>query len=48
MVHEHHFLKINLLKLHNIPKIGGLTTIKLLFSRETEKTNVPNLFGLHR
>ena len=47
MVHEHHFLTINLVKLHNIPKIGGLTTIKSLFSRETEKTKVTNLFGLH-
>ena len=49
MVHGHRFkfLSINLVKLHNTPLIGGLTTIKLLFSRETETTKVLNLFALH-
>ena len=41
------FLSINLVKHHNTPKIGRLTTIKSLFSRETETTKVPNLFDLH-
>ena len=41
------FLSINLVKLHNTPEIGGLTTIKSLFSRETETTKVPNFFDLH-
>ena len=49
MVHGYcfNFLSINLVKLRNTPKIGGLTTINLLFSRETETTKVPNLFDLH-
>ena len=49
MVHGHrfNFLSINLVKLHNTPEIGGLTTIKSLFSRETETTKVPNHFDLH-
>ena len=49
MVRGHHFifLPINLVKLHNISKIGGLTTIKSLFPKETETTKVPNLFVLH-
>ena len=49
MVHGHsfHFLSINLVKLHNNPKIGGLTTIKSLFSKETETTKVSNLFDIH-
>ena len=42
--HRFNFLSINLVKLHNT---GGLTTIKLLFSRETETTKVPKLFDLH-
>ena len=41
------FLSINLVKLHNAPEIGGLTTIKSLFSREKETTKVSNLFDLH-
>jgi len=49
MVYEHrfNFLLINLVRLNNTPKIGGLTTIKSLFSRETKTTKVPNLFDLH-
>ena len=49
MVHENrfNFLSINLVKLHNTSEIGGLTTIKSLFSRDTETTKVPNLFDLH-
>ena len=49
MVHEYvfNFLFFNLVKLYNTPKIGGLTTIKSLFYRETETTKVPNLFDLH-
>ena len=49
MVHEHrfNFLSINLLKLHNILKIGGITAIKSLFSRETVPTKVSNFFGIH-
>ena len=49
MVHERrfNFLLTNLLKLHNIPKIWGLTTIKSLFARETDTTKNPNLFELH-
>ena len=41
------FLSNNLVKLHNISEIGGLTVIKSLFSRETKITKVPNLFYLH-
>ena len=41
------FLSINLVKLQNTPKIGGLTIIKSLFSREIETTKVPNLFDHH-
>ena len=41
------FLSINFAKLHNTSKIGGLTSIKSLFSREIETSNVPNLFELH-
>ena len=41
------FLSINLVKLHNTPKIGGLTTIKSLFSSQTETTKVLNLFDIH-
>ena len=49
MVDEHrfNFLSCNLVKLHNSSKIGRLTTIKSLFSRETETTKVTNLFDLH-
>ena len=49
MVHEYrlNFLSINLVKLHNTPEIGRLSTIKLPFSRETETTKVPNHFDLH-
>ena len=49
MVHGYpfNFLSINLVKLHNTPYIGGLTTLILLFSRETETTKVSNLFDLH-
>ena len=49
MVHGHrfNFLSTNLVKLHNTPQIGGLTTIKSLFSRKTETTKVSNLFDLH-
>ena len=49
MVHGHHFdfLSINLVKLHNTPEIGGLTTIKSLFSRKTETTKVLNLIYRH-
>ena len=49
MVHGHlsNFVSINLTKLHNTPYIGGLTTIKSLFSRKTETTKVPKLFELH-
>ena len=38
MVHEHrfNFLSINLVKFHNTPEIGGLTTIKSLFSETTK------------
>ena len=39
---RHNFVSINLLKLDNTPKIGGLTTIKSLFSREIKTTKVPN------
>ena len=48
-VHGHHFnfLSIYFVKLHNTPSIGGLTTIKSLFSKETETTKVLNLFDLH-
>ena len=48
MIHEHrfNFLSINLVKLHNTPQIGGLTTIKSLFSRKTQTTKIPNLFEL--
>ena len=46
-MHRFYFLSINLVKLHNTPYIGGLTTIKSLFSRETETTKVSNLFNLH-
>ena len=41
------YLSINLVKLHNTPKIDGLTTIKSLFARETETKKVPNLYELH-
>ena len=41
------FLSINLVKLHNTPEIGRLTTIKPLFSREIETTKVQHLFDLH-
>ena len=49
MVHGHrfYFLSINLVKFCNTPLIGGLTTIKSLFSREMETTKVPNIFDLH-
>ena len=49
MVHEHrsNFLSINLVKLHNTPQISGLTTIKSLFSTETETTKFSDLFDLH-
>ena len=49
MVHGYrfNFLSTNLVKLHNTPYIGGLSTIKSLFSRKTETTKVPNLFELH-
>ena len=49
MVHGHrfNFLSLNLVKFHNTPKIGGLTTIKSLFYREMEVTKVSNLFDLH-
>ena len=49
MAHKYrfNFLSINLLKFHNTLKIGGLTTIKSLFSRKTETKKVPNLFDLH-
>jgi len=49
MVHGHrfNFLSINLIKLHNTPQISGLTTIKSIFSTETETTKVLNLFDLH-
>ena len=42
------FLSINLVKYLNTPKIGRLTIIKSLFSREMETRKVPNLFDLHR
>ena len=45
--HRFNFLSLNLVKLHNTPEIGGLTTIKSLFSRKTETKMVPNLFDLH-
>ena len=45
--HRFNFLSINLVKLHNILSISGLTTIKSLFSRETETANVPNRFEFH-
>ena len=38
---------IILVKLRNTFKIGGLITIKSLFSRETETTKVQNLFDLY-
>ena len=49
MVHGHrfNFFSINLVKFHNTPWIGGLSTIKSLFSRKTETKKVPNLFDLH-
>ena len=49
MIHGHYFnfLSINLVKLHNTPQIGGLTTIKSLFSRKTETIKVSNLVELH-
>ena len=49
MVHEHrfNFLSINLVKLHNTLKIGGLPTMKSLFSRETKTANVQNLIKFH-
>ena len=49
MVHRYrfNFLSINLVQLHNISEIGGVTIIKSVFSRETETTKVPNLFDLH-
>ena len=49
IVHRHFFLflSINLVKLHNTLKFGGLTTLKSIFSRETETTMVPNLFDIH-
>ena len=49
MVHGYrfNFLSINLVKLHNTPENGGLTTIKSIFSRETETTTVINLLDLH-
>ncbi|KAF8048121.1 hypothetical protein N665_2668s0004 [Sinapis alba] len=40
------FLIINLIKLHNLPKTLK-QPLKYLFSRETETTNVPNLFEHH-
>ena len=45
--HLFNFLSINLVELRNTPLIGGLTTVKSLFSRETETTKVSNLFDLH-
>ena len=45
--HRFNFCQINLVKLHNTPKIGRLCLIKSLFSRETETTKVSNLFELH-
>ena len=49
MVHGHRFnlFSNNLVKLHNTPYIGGLTTKKSLFSKETKTKKVPNLFKLH-
>ena len=49
MVHGHCFnlLSFNLVKLLNSPLIGGLTTIKLLFSRKIETIKVSNLFDVH-
>ena len=49
IVHGHRFCfqSINLVKLRNTPKFGGLTTIKSIFSRKMETTLVPNLFGIH-
>ena len=49
MLHGHrfNFLSINFVKLHNTPLIGGLTTIKSIFSRETKRTKVPNLFDVY-
>ena len=49
MVHGYrfNFLSTNLVKLHNTPYIGGLSNIKSLFSRKTEKTKFPNLLELH-
>ena len=46
-VHRFNFLSINLVKLHNTPKIGGLTPIKPLFSIKTVTIKVRNLFDLH-
>ena len=45
--HRFNFLSINSVKLHNTLKIGGLTTIKSIFSRKPETTKVLNLFDLH-
>ena len=45
--HLFNFLSINLVELRNTPLIGGLTTVKSLFSREKETTKVSNLFDLH-
>ena len=41
MVHEHRCINVYQ------TLFGGLTTIKSLFSRETKKTKVPNLFDLY-
>ena len=50
MVYGHRFniFSINLVKLHNTPQIGGLTTIKSLFLEKRRQKKVPNLFALHR
>ena len=45
--HCFNFLSNNLVKLRNTPEIGGIPTIKLLFSREMKTTKVQNLFDLH-
>ena len=49
MVYEnrYNFFSINLVKLHNTPKIDELTFIKSLFSKELETTKVLNLFEHH-
>ena len=49
IVHGQRFnhLSIILVNVHNTSQIDGITTIKSLLFRETETTNVSNLFDFH-